>query len=216
MKYKMGSLVTEATGKIGGMVAMGRGSGGVMRVSTVKRKKHSLTSYRAKVIWSQCIVAWQTMSEANRIAWNNSKFSEKSGFNLFMLINASRFSNAFAILLKPPVFNIPKSVNIISAVVTASTRSVVYNVDSDFGANSQIVSYVSKPFQAFKTKFNIQTYFIRPNANSVGHSYDISAAFRTYYNFPLIVGQYVVIRVIVQDKNTYVKSEPRFLCVQII
>lgn len=116
MKLKMGAIVTEASGKIGGQFISGDKSGLSLRTKNVKAKRSVVNSTDTRLLYSTLSRAWRMLTQDQRNAWGyaavqmalkikDGDVSSLSGFNYFMQVN-SRFSESGeAIISTPPVPN---------------------------------------------------------------------------------------------------------------
>jgi hypothetical protein len=161
MKYKMSSLVTEATGKIGGMVAMGSGSGGVMRVKYGARLKAGFWLSFQKNLNMYVTRSWKNLSDAQRSVWLKTTYKELSGFQLFLHVNLKKRSYPSALVLNCPVFKACTNVNIIAATINSSAQTLVIVFSNLLAANEAYVIYLSQPMSAGVSVFKRKLLYIR-------------------------------------------------------
>lgn len=108
-KIKFGQIISEARGKIAGMVFSKNGSGSFIRQKVTPINPSSLRQQQARSYLIAASKAWAVLSETIHKQWNTVTTTFKkqnsigdtytvSGFNLFV----SRFSNALNVLSAAP------------------------------------------------------------------------------------------------------------------
>lgn len=97
MKTKLGIVITQASGKLGGSILQGQGSNSIMRSHFVPRKSASNNQVLQRSFYKQVVSFWGQLSENDRLSWLNASESRINGFHLFLSKNIKRLALGYFI-----------------------------------------------------------------------------------------------------------------------
>jgi len=219
MQYKLGSIITEATGKLGGMVLMGKGNGGVMRVSAHRAVTASLvyTNKRQRFVLVQR--AWRSMSESNKLIWNifakslGSEFSSNgyyalSGYELYLKLNLFKTIYSGTIRLLPVRRALLPYVLISSGSCSVSASSLIINTNFIANSNQQGFFFISNSFSQGSNSLSQSMRYMIGSNYTLGNSRNFwSQYFPRWKVFPLAGSRLLVKLVVVDLSSDFVINE---------
>lgn len=133
MKAKFGAIVVDGRGKAGGHVFSKNKGGAYMRTKVTPTNPNTSAQAQARSILASLSQQWSTLSDSQRLAWNNAvadyattdifgDIKNPSGINLYVKLN-SNISNVGGILLSSP----PVKLEMPSSYVESAT----YDISTD-------------------------------------------------------------------------------------
>lgn len=113
MKAKFGAIVVAGSGKIGGHVMSRNRGGAYMRTKGIATNPNTSAQQVARSILSSLSSAWSSLTESQRLGWNNAvadfaktdvfgDIKNPSGINLFIKLNSNLSNIGEAVLLDAP------------------------------------------------------------------------------------------------------------------
>ena len=141
MKLKFGAIVTDGRGKIGGHVASKNRAGAYLRTKVTPSNPNTVAQVQARGILSSLSQQWPTLSESQRLGWNEAvkewgttdifgDIKRPSGINLFVKLNANLVSVGLPLVLDVPAKSEVPAVVVTSASYTVATGALFINFDS--------------------------------------------------------------------------------------
>lgn len=153
MRIKLGALLTEASGKLGGCVIQKGNSSLVMRTLLAKRKIQSSWLQQSKSESAYVASQWRLLSAANRKFWNSETRYDSSGFSLFVKLNSNLIQAGLPIILKPFPARHTNSVLITNISYIVNLHKIEFDFDGDIPANVLIIPEASRQLsRAFGAK----------------------------------------------------------------
>lgn len=163
MKAQLGSIITSASGRLGGTTFCMHKKNVVVRP---RRPKSSNPSRQQAIVFSnlqKVKKAWRLLSQANKNKWvlavsekiwqsSNPYSSITSAYSLFTKLNMMRLRVALSILNTPPVCVIPPTITVTSVTCNIGTQRIAFTFSIKIPANCYLVIYASKPYSPSITK----------------------------------------------------------------
>ena len=177
MLIKLGSVITEASGKLNGMVVQKDHSGMHLRVNSYKKRAYTYYKYSSQASLKECSVLWRSLTATQRKLWLTFPNRFNNGYTAFIYNNFYRRLLGFSTLLSPAiddsVFNWSSANVIIRPLVNVMTISI----SPDRPPSLYVIIYASKPFMHIPSHSSIK-YKIIVNNNSPTYS---GSNINTYY-----------------------------------
>ena len=182
-KIKLGSLVTEITGKIGGHQFSNSPTGTILANSPSQLKKNSYNLSSNLAVTTTVKQAWRSLSQATRNTWcdwaqvnvyDTSAFAITNpfkpsvltssylqrGYQLFIQYNVLRLNYGLSILTVPA--STPHHIPPISVTVGTPSTEIQFNLSRSYtGTKEFFVASISAPLPSFR--LNPGKSFIRQN-----------------------------------------------------
>lgn len=141
MKMKFGALVVDGSGKIGGHVASKNRSGNYLRTKVTPVNPNTVAQQNVRAILGSLATAWSSLTDAQRLSWNNavSEFAKTdifgdiknpSGFNLFIKLNSNLATIGNSPLTDAPIKEEIPYTGLTSAVMDISSATGVLTFDT--------------------------------------------------------------------------------------
>lgn len=226
MKTKYSSLIEDARGKVGNLVASTGKGGSYMRgrVIPMNPKSTAQTAVRARMsTYSQ---AWKSLTENQRTLWNNAVedwknsdvFGNKlipSGFNLYCSLNINIAMLGGVAITEPPAqVSVPALTTLSATQVHAGATTVTFTpTPSD--ADTQYVIEATKPMSAGRSKAFSEYRHVKILASGATSPQVITADYATKFGGPGLAGEKVFFRVYGIDKLSG-KKGAALTCVAIV
>jgi len=204
-KVKLGSIVTNISGAIGGSVFYTGKDGTVCRIAVMAKNKNTIAVARPKLYFSLTAQRWRGLTETQRIAWRaaalNFTVTDRvgnamvlSGFQYFMrsAINVLDFNNTMQ--TTPPFPQPFAGFQILSAVYSNTASSLVTTLQVIGSISGQAFSLeMSKPYSAGVTAAPNK---FRPilSGNQAAVQANAFTAYRNIYGY-VPVGSRIFVRV---------------------
>lgn len=114
MKAKFGSIIVDGRGKIGGHVASKNRAGAYLRTKVTPTNPNTAAQVLSRSRLATLSVAWASLTDAQRTAWNNAvdlwkstnvfgDLKHPSGFNLYQRLNNGLAQVGVAAVATPPL-----------------------------------------------------------------------------------------------------------------
>jgi hypothetical protein len=101
MRIKLGALITEASGKLGGCVIQKGNSSLVMRTQLAKRKIVTTWLQQSRCRSAIVTASWRSLSQVNRNLWLKEIRYDISGYALFVRLNSNLLQIGLPLLSQP-------------------------------------------------------------------------------------------------------------------
>jgi photosystem II stability/assembly factor-like uncharacterized protein len=225
MKVVFGSIVTDGSGKLGGQVITKNHYGKFQKTKVTPANPKTSRQLAVRANFKAVQTAWETLSETNRLLWNNcvSDYPQKdrfgdihilSGYGLFMKCNVSRLNISQLVLESPPVkFSFPNW-SVVGVSAFAITGKVWLFMSPTIPAGNRLelfaTSSVSPGINYMHWHFK-QIGFIMP-----GQSYpvDISSMYSAIYPTGLTTLKKVFFKArMINDASGFISHEVKFSCI---
>lgn len=95
MRVKLGSIVTEASGKLGGQVIQKCRSGLIMRSNESRCKKQSALQFVQRNIHRLVVTTWSLLLQSDRLSWPSNQLNNLSSFAYYTSINSKRLKAGY-------------------------------------------------------------------------------------------------------------------------
>jgi hypothetical protein len=163
MKIKFGSLVTAGSGKIGGHVAAKNRGGAYLRTKATPLNPNTSAQAGARSLLASLSTGWSTLTDDQRLAWNNAvanfattdifgDLRNPSGINLYVKLNSNLSNSGQALLTSPPEkVEIPFS-KLLNADIEISAGLLNFTF-ADNGLSSQICKIQATPVMSNGVSF---------------------------------------------------------------
>lgn len=103
MKAKLGSIISESSGKVGGHYFQNTRSGLVLKVKPSRPTASTNVQYNQRIIFEQLVKQWRSFSQTIRNAWSAANSSCISGFHYFTSYNLLLIGHALPMVTTPPI-----------------------------------------------------------------------------------------------------------------
>lgn len=131
MRTKLGSIITEASGLIGGQQMQKSGKAIALTGRTGSNKKKSASQANRIGIFVTSSIQWNSLAPAQRLTWRNGIFKGKTGFELWKMSYHGRF-----LLGLPPIVSFLASDNFIEVrQIVAVAHSGTQTINISFTAS---------------------------------------------------------------------------------
>lgn len=191
-RIKLGALITEMSGSIGGFSVQKNHYGTSLKVKNnpIRSISQSQSMRRGEI--SSLIPLWQNLTEAQRLQWNNytsynrqtaknNSDSLLSGYNLFLKYNVLRLYAGLEVVLTP-TYGLSNFVNILP--VSANAGLINFTIASGYASpifvnSNNINSWVSSTSDiftglSFKIAYNGSIFVaVGQGINTIAYSYDL-------------------------------------------
>ena len=135
MKLKFGAIVTDGRGKIGGHVASKNRAGAYLRTKVTPSNPNTVAQVQARGILASLSQSWSSLSESQRLGWNDAvkewgstdifgDIKNPSGINLFVKLNANLISVGLPTVSDVPAKSEIPAVVLIEGVYKISTGTL--------------------------------------------------------------------------------------------
>jgi hypothetical protein len=225
MKVVFGSIVTDGSGKLGGQVITKNHYGRFQKTKVTPANPKTSRQLAVRANFKAVQTAWETLSETNRLLWNNcvSDYPQKdrfgdthilSGYGLFMKCNVSRLNIGQLVLESPPVkFSFPNW-SVVGVSAFAITGKVWLFMSPTIPAGNRLelfaTSSVSPGINYMHWSFK-QIGFVLP---SQGYPVDISSMYSTIFPSGLTVNKKVFFKArMINDASGFISHEVKFSCI---
>lgn len=191
MKAKWGALMVDGRGKIGGHVASKNRGGAYLRTKVTPSNPNSSAQSKARSILSSLSQQWRTLTDTERLAWNEAvkdwattdifgDAKNPSGLNLFVKVN-SNISNVEGDLLTTPPekMEVPSS-NLASISYDVSSGILSVNIDGLLADGVQTIVRATPPMSQGVTFVKNQLRVIGVGAPVLG-VIDLTGNYATKY-----------------------------------
>ena len=145
MKLKLGSIVTEATGKLGGHVAMQQGSSCVLRTAFKPVNRKHVRMRTDFAIRRSVFNSWNALSSSNKDLWRKFEYEGVSYFNAFFKLNYYLARNGQVLNSKPPKLVSLPSVLLSNFSLVFSSKSFTFSLVSSVPSGYALYVLYSKP-----------------------------------------------------------------------
>lgn len=159
MKVKFGAIVTEARGKINGMVASRNKAGAYFRtkVTPINRGSDAQSLIRSRL--ADLSQSWRGLTAAQRDAWNSAvsaftrtdifgDLKNPSGFNLYQRLNNNLAIVGQAAISTPPVPSGAGAFSSLSLAVVTGTPAVTLTFSPAIATDMSVKVYATAPLSA--------------------------------------------------------------------
>lgn len=214
MKIKWGALVVDGRNKIGGQVASKNRAGSYLRnkVTPVNPQTTFQVSQRAK--FSSFSQGWKSLTEANRLNWNNAVSDYKktdifgdivnpSGFNLYVKLNTMLSITGGTAVTDPPA---PVGVSVFSTLSTAAAKGAgtmtCTVLPATLPATEKIIIRATSGQSAGKSFVKSQFRQISVVTTVTAGSINIAAAYAAKFGAVPAAGQKVFVEIVHVNSTT--------------
>jgi hypothetical protein len=207
MKTKFGTIVVDGRGKLGGhffSVNVGGSFMGTKANPIIQEERKQLKARERAATLSR---GWGSLTENQRIAWNNSvKFFKRSnvfgniyrpsGFGLYRALNLNLTIAHADTITEPPV---PQKIFVLDAVYVSGgyvAGSLVVNWSPVLDSTTSVLIYATRPLSQGKKfdekQFNFLSYYKTPGAGAYTAT---NRYINTFGGLPLI-GQKIFVKIV--------------------
>lgn len=157
-KIKLGTLVSDIRGAVGGTVFSRNKGGAYARKNTAPTNANTTAQTQARGIFGQVSQAWRDLTGGQQNAWNvaapNFPYTdvfgdarEYSGRTLFMKLNSQLLlvDNSASILTVPPTPAVLEAIFGAQLAVTTTTMTLTINGGNNLPAGQEILVFASAP-----------------------------------------------------------------------
>jgi hypothetical protein len=208
MKSIFGSLVVSGSGKLGGS-AFSKGRHGVSmkrRVLPIDRKSSSQSVVRYNLYYIASL--WRSLSESQRLAWNQMCLHNLSGFNIFCKINSNRLLLTLSVLTDPPVFSSLYQIESASVLILSLDQVILLSIAPTIPVNVSIKVFCSKPLLPGICTFTHQYRLIGIITNANPTPIELSYLYLSKFVSVGLEGQKIFFKLIAIDNATGLESQP--------
>jgi len=202
-KIKLGALITDASGKLGGHV-IGKNKGNfVLKNKSVNKKTPTINQSVQRQTTNFLMMQWSKLTDDQRRRWylqindyleidNFSDNKRFNGFTLFQKLNQGRLLCGLAMLTTPQQVAKPTFPQILNITLNTSVFTVQSN---DYASNDNIALYVSKPLTRGTNNVKKYMRFLTNASNTnLSTGLDITSLYENKFG-TLVVDKYIFVGV---------------------
>lgn len=204
---KLGTLVSDIRGAVGGTIFSRNKGGAYARKNTAPTNANTAPQAAARAIFGAISTAWRSLTAAQQNAWNVAAPSfpytdifgdprEYSGRDLFVKLNSQiRLVNPAASLLAvPPAAVAMTAIGTLTMAITATTAEFTINGGVDLPVGQTVLVYASAPKSTGVRSINSAGNFRQIGAfTTTAGVGDFFTAYEAAFGAP-VVGQRIFIK----------------------
>ena len=207
MKCKLGSVITDASGCLGGQVVKRSGSSLVLATKRGVRRSDSRRAQISKRFFQIAQNLWCSLIPSSKSLWHSASFDGVSGRNLFIQLNLNYLLYDINGILVPPVFKATAPVLIKSMSINSATRVVSLTFDKQIGLNTSVSLRLSRSVSAGVSSCPSFTVLVGRLRNRSSLSVNFAVPVSVFYYLPFFVGCRVFLKFDTFDILTGIASE---------
>jgi len=213
MKAKFGAVIVGGSGKIGGHVITKNRAGYAMRTKVTPSNPN--TQYQANVRSRLVAIsqAWSSLTEAQRLAWNNAVDAFKktnvfgdlvtpSGFNLYQRLNNNLVTIGIAVIDTPPLPEAVGAMTSMSLAAVNATGAITLTFAPAIGAGDTFKVFATTSINPGKSFVKNQFRLIGTIDSTDASPLDIKTMYDAKFGAVGAAGQKIFVQVVGVNKTT--------------
>lgn len=206
-KVKFGQIISEARGKIAGMVFSRNTYGSYIRQKVTPVNPSSAAQTTIRTYLTQLAQDWRDLTAAQKLQWNTQAvayaktniFGDKqapTGFNLYMGLNLNILNIGGAVISTPPILEDAFNFTSLSAVVSAGGGTSTLTFADAIPATVSVELFATCPMSAGKAFVKSEYRKIDTLTNADVSPYDCAAAYIAKFGSVGLQGQKVFFKLV--------------------
>lgn len=222
MKVQYGSIVVDARGKVGDVVASKNHAGNFLRELVIPVDVPSVYKTTSREQFGLIAQEWRKLQQFQRDLWNRQAMEftilsvfatvrKPSGFHLFLSLNMYRFYIELPFLFNAPNFEATEFRSCVSLRAYGDSDDIRLTMSGPVPVNTRMLVYSSLPVSQGISKYHSTYYFLRIYATGSATEYGISESFINRFGRDIQEGEKMFVKVVYVDENTGIPSNPQFI-----
>jgi len=206
-KVKFGQIISEARGKIGGMVFSRNSYGSYIRQKVTPVNPSSARQSIVRTYLTQLAQDWRDLTAPQKLQWNTQAvafaktdiFGDKqtpSGFNLYMSLNLNILNVNGVVISTPPVLEDAFNFTAFSAAISAGGGSIDLTYAAAIPATVSVEVFATAPMSAGKSFVKSEYRKIDVILTADASPFDIAAEYIVKFGSVGLAGQKVFFKMV--------------------
>jgi len=206
-KIKFGQIISEARGKIAGMVFSRNAYGSYIRQKVTPVNPSSAAQSVVRTYLTQLAQDWRDLTAPQKLQWNTQSvafaktdiFGDKqtpSGFNLYMSLNMNILNVNGAVISSPPVLEDAFNFTSLSAVISVGGGTSTLTYAAAIPATVSVLVYATAPMSAGKSFVKSEYRKIDVILTADASPFDIAAEYTAKFGSVGALGQKVFFKLV--------------------
>lgn len=147
MKIKLGSIITEISGKVGGQYLQAGPFGHSIRTNPKTTPEAKVNASYVRGMWRRSVSTWKTLTAAQRASWHLFNWNGYTGFPAYVHFNATALYQGHALLISAPAVPVIPIAKDIFVEAFSPTHSMTVTIDIDnFIAGYEVLVRISRVY----------------------------------------------------------------------
>lgn len=130
MRIKLGAIITEVSGKLGGHAAQTSLAGSTLRAKATQKRKPSRRQLSRRFAMTRITQKWRVLPAFNRNLWVHYPYMGFTGFESFKSVNLLRLQAGLGLLINPSPVVFPAEIKLTSFICDKASSQVRVNFNA--------------------------------------------------------------------------------------